>query len=286
VRLDHSIFRGPLSVDVVLDDAHPWEGEGTWLVHEGEFKAGCDVGMVSDGHGFEDSPDCERISGGVNSKGPMAVAIGRQANLLGWGFYGAPDRMTESAKRAFLNSIVYMRQFDGHVPLVRKVSTGRTWLAQYVDAVAKLTPEQLKEQGDQTYAAYLKKQFPAELVKQGVDADRLRAWYDANVEYVRSEKRSFTVDQDLAALKLSNRKPELLDWLEQTLTGDSEHEVALRLAKRYLGDEAGADAGKAVAWIRANRPYAFFTDTGGYRWMVDRNAQRAAVAEPGRRGQR
>jgi hypothetical protein len=99
-------------------------------VHSGDFKDGCDVGMVSDGHGFEDSPDCERISGGVNSKGPMAVAIGRQANLLQWGFYGAPDRMTGSAKRAFLNAIVYMRRFDGHVPLVRKTSVGRTWLVQ------------------------------------------------------------------------------------------------------------------------------------------------------------
>lgn len=58
------------------------------LVHSGEFKQGCGVGMVADGHGFEDSPDCERVGGGINSKGPMAVAMGRQANLLQWGFYG------------------------------------------------------------------------------------------------------------------------------------------------------------------------------------------------------
>ena len=120
MRLDHPIFQGPLRVDVVLDKEHPFEdahdGQGTWLVHSGEFKQGCDVGMVSDGHGFEDSPDCERIAGGVNSKGPWAVAIGRQANLLQWGFYGAPDRMTAPSKRAFLNAIVWMKQFDGKTP--------------------------------------------------------------------------------------------------------------------------------------------------------------------------
>ena len=51
-----------------------------WVVQTGEPGETVDYGVVSDGHGFEDSPDCERISGGRNSKGPHAVAIGRQAN--------------------------------------------------------------------------------------------------------------------------------------------------------------------------------------------------------------
>src|SRR5262245_16043853 len=146
VRLDHPIFKGPLAGNVVLDVDHPYadahDGQGTWLVHEGEFGKGCDVGMVSDGHGFEDSPDCERISGGVNSKGPAAVAIGRQANMLQWGFYGAPDRMTEASKRAFLNAIVWMKQFDGQRPLVKKEGEGRTWLVQYIDALERMKPEE------------------------------------------------------------------------------------------------------------------------------------------------
>ena len=31
-----------------------------------------------------------------------------------FGIYAAPDRMTESAKKVFLNAIVYMKRFDGH----------------------------------------------------------------------------------------------------------------------------------------------------------------------------
>src|SRR5688500_10418708 len=109
MRLNHPIFQGPLAVTVPIDKDKPFEaakdGEGTWRVFEAHFDdpaaPKADYGVVSDGHGFEDSPDCERISGGINSKGPKAIAIGRQANLLLWGFYGAPDRMTESGRRVF-----------------------------------------------------------------------------------------------------------------------------------------------------------------------------------------
>lgn len=278
MRADHPIFQAPLTVDVLLDADHPYEaardGQGTWLVHSGEFKQGCDVGMVSDGHGFEDSPDCERISGGINSKGPRAVAIGRQANLLQWGFYGAPDRMTEPAKRAFLNAIVYMRRFDGHVPLVRKTSRGRSWLEQYIDTLAERTGN-----GNDQYSSYLTGQFPAELTKDGIDVQRLREWYAQNQEYLRAdEQHRFAVDADLAAQKLSNRKPEFLDWLLERFAADPHDALALKLAARYLGPEHGADAATAVAWVTGNREYLFFTDAGGYLWMVDSNAQRTTGA--------
>src|SRR5262249_42645303 len=151
---------------------------------------GCDVGMVADGHGFEDSPDCERISGGVNSKGPRAIAIGRQANLLQWGFYGAPDRMTAPARRAFLNAIVYMRQFDGQVPLVQKQGRGRTWLLQYVDALAAMDAAERGKRGEHDYAGYLVKHFPTELTQGELDVDKLRGWYQANEEYIVGTDRS------------------------------------------------------------------------------------------------
>jgi len=283
VRLDHPIFQGPLRVDVVLDKDHPYadahDDQGTWLVHTGEFKQGCDVGMVSDGHGFEDSPDCERISGGINSKGPKAIAIGRQANLLHWGFYGAPDRLTDSGKRAFLNAIVYMKRFDGHVPLVQKTGRGRTWFSQYIDMIAHMKPEELKDRGPKTYAGYLLGHFPAELTAGDLDVERLRAWYAEHEEYFGpgKDRHDTAIDQDLVSLKLSNRTPAFLDWLVARLGKTADDELALRLAARYLGDH-GKDAATALLWIAQNRPFLFFSDTGGYRWYVDQNAQRAAKA--------
>ena len=236
-----------------------------------------EYGMVADGHGFEDSPDCERISGGVNSKGSRAVAIGRQANMLLWGFYGAPDRMTSSAQRAFLNAIVYMRRFDGDAPLVQKRSVGRSWLQQYLEMLAGLGAKDLADRGENSLARYLLGQFPAELTQGKVDLARLQRWYDDHVEYmVGNDSRAFVVDADLQRLQLSNRKPELLDWLLQKLDADPTDAQALQLAHKYLDADAKADGTALAKWIRSNRPFLFFSDTGGYRWFVDRNAQRRA----------
>ena len=308
LRANHPIFTTPLSVDLTLEnrkeDAAAGYEDGTWLVHEGEFPK-VDVGMVSDGHGFEDSPDCERIAGGVNSKGPRAVAIGRQANLLQWGFYGAPDRMTAASKRAFLNAIVWMKQFDGQRPLVKKTGRGRTWFVQYIDMLEKQQPakdlakppvkipglgdvpadatERLRaavQPAAPSVTSYLVRQFPQELVADGVDIARLRQWYGDNEEYFGPGKDEWqcAVDADLAAEKLSNRKPEFLDWLLAAFARDPKDEKALRLAARYLG-EHGRDAAAAKAFIEGNREYLFFSDTAGFRWLVDENKKRAAAAK-------
>ena len=247
---------------------------GTWLVHSGEFPE-IDVGMVSDGHGFEDSPDCERIAGGVNSKGPMAVAIGRQANLLQWGFYGAPDRMTVPAKRAFLNAIVWMKQFRGDRPLATKQGRGRSWFVQYIDALAKMSPKERADTGERSHAGYLRKQFPADLVANGIDVDKLRKWYADNEEFFGPGKDRWDckIDADLVAIGKSNRKPEFLDWLTAALAKDPKDECALRLAARYLGP-SGKDAASARKFIDENREFLFFSDTAGYCWLVDENKQR------------
>jgi hypothetical protein len=282
LRADHAIFTTPLAVDLTLehreaDVAAGYKG-GTWLVHEGEFPK-VDVGMVSDGHGFEDSPDCERIAGGVNSKGPMAVAIGRQANLLQWGFYGAPDRMTAPSKRAFLNAIVWMQQFNGQRPLAKKTGRGRTWFVQYLDMLAEQPAKDLAKPPAKSTTGYLAGQFPPELVANGIDVAQLRKWYGDNEEYFGPGKDEWhcAVDADLAAAKLSNRKPEFLDWLLAAFARDPNDATALRLATRYLGDH-GRDAATAKQFIAGNRELLFFSDTCGFRWLVDENRQRAAKA--------
>ena len=199
MRLDHPIFNEPLDAGVVLEE-HEWERDyddrGVWVVQSGKLGSEVDYGVVSDGHGFTDSPDCERISGGVNSKGPYAVAIGRQANMLQWGFYAAPDRMTESARKAFLNALVYMTRFDGEQPLVEKTSRGRSWLEQYTDLVADL--DTMEPDLRSAYRGFLEKGFPKGWVaKVGLDADAL--WTRArNGGAAASEKPPHRDDETVA----------------------------------------------------------------------------------------
>jgi hypothetical protein len=256
-------------MEMTFDKEPAWHPEidprGTWLVQTGKLGPENDFGVVSDGIGFEDSPDCEIISGGINSKGPHGVAIGRQANMLQWGFYCAPDRMTDSARRAFLNAIVYMKRFDGHRPLVEKKARSRGWYRLYIEALRK-------ENTSARYRQFLKERFPAEVVKQhGLDATKLETWRAANEEYICADPWlawKFALDEDLKQLGLSNRKPEFLDWLVKRLGADANDALALKLAARYLGDP-GKDAATALAWIRKNRDRLFFSDTGGFRWFVD-----------------
>src|SRR5436853_674153 len=152
MRLDHPIFNAPHKVHIQLEDIPVPEHYAhyasravpatfkAWKVFNRPPKPASDsrgadsrpstenVGMVSDGFGFEDSPDCEWISSGLNSKGPDSLALGRQANFFLWGFACTPELLTASAKDVFTNAIVWMKQFDGQRPIVKKVASPREWV--------------------------------------------------------------------------------------------------------------------------------------------------------------
>lgn len=233
-----------------------------------------DYGVVSDGFGLEDSPDSERIAGGINTKGPDAVAIGRQANMLQWGFYAGPDKMTESARKVFLNAIVYMRRFDGRSPLVRKSGRSREWLRRYVDLLRKY-------RGNERYegsAKYLEGRFPVAAKASKRSPDELAAWVDEHIDFIYAEGRGpYQVDADLLALKMPNNGPQLLSYLESELSKKRIDPRVYRLAKRYLPEPHARDATSIGAYIRGNREKLFFSDQGGYRWLVDTRKPRRRV---------
>src|SRR5687768_6032479 len=98
MRLDHTIFHSPNEAELELIEidtpAHYAHYAATpmppripaWQVFEqpkavptaagksAEPRSLANIGLVSDGFGFEDLPDSEWISSGVNSKGPAALA--------------------------------------------------------------------------------------------------------------------------------------------------------------------------------------------------------------------
>lgn len=297
MRLEHPIFQGPLRPEIVLtkhatpenyrnypDGAGLPDELDVWQVHEGEFPKTVDVGLVSDPHGWEDSPDAEWISSGINSKGPRSTALGRQGNLFLWGFAGDPTQMTESARRVFLNTICYMKQFDGREPLVQKEERSREWAFFY--------PAYLRSHGDtESVRKYVERMIPAGVIREvGLDADALEAYYRANLEYLRPEPGSgFAVDEDCVALGVSNRDVALLDRMVERLRIDSADALAVRLLDRYVNGSSapkGRDgrevepglhtAAELSAWLAENRPYLFFSDVGGYRWFVDVHAKKEA----------
>jgi hypothetical protein len=284
----HEIFQKPFRVTIELEDIdtpkhyakYPEGGAlgpkmQAWRVHKDELPQK-NFGLVSDGYGFTDTPDCEYVSSGVNSKGPSSVALGRQGNWFLWGFCAAPSEMTESAKLAFLNTIVYMKRFDGQRALVTKPTRSRKWGFVNVN---------LLDVDDERTKAYARGTIDASiLIEAEGDSKRVRKVLEDNEGWLywakneRPESRGadsrpvpperIAIDYDAKALGIANRDPALLDLCVTMLEKGDRKDVAQRVLERYTDQKHGGDAAAWRQWLEKNQGRLKFTDTGGYRFRA------------------
>jgi hypothetical protein len=266
----HEIFQKPLKVNIQWEEQptpenyrHWPEGEKLgktmkmWTVQTKKFSE-IDPGLVSDPYGFDDSPDAEAIAGGLNSKGPNFVALARHGNFFLWGFSAQPSDMTPEARECFVNSICYIKKFDGQKPLARKTRQGRQWALVYAGYLKTMPNEN-----------FIKGLFPASLRERfGTDAEKYLRFYRENLEYLRSSyDHKISVDEDVKSLGLSNRKVELLDRCVSMLEKHENPELALRVLGRYT-NETYTNAKDWRNWLDTNRARLFFTDVGGFKFLV------------------
>jgi hypothetical protein len=216
--------------------------------------------VVSRSYGFEDSPDAEVIALGFNrGKEYGAVGIGRHANILQWGYFDPPSRMTEAGRRLFLNCICYIHRFDGCKPLVRKNSRHR------LNAVRlALLIDQIKDK------SFFSRSFTPELMQkyQG-NAKALADYYRENLEWVYHNK-TYQIDSNLKKLGLqSNRTVETLGKLIDLLDDPAKSETASRLLERYTNQyRISKSVEQWRAWFTENKERIFFSDVGGYKFFV------------------
>jgi hypothetical protein len=265
----HEIFNKPFKVNFKLEDVptpadylnwpHGRELGKTmkmWQVQSKTFPQ-IDGGMVSDPYGLGDSPDTEKISSGVNSKGPEAAAIARQGNYLLWGFSASPSDMTPEARKSFLNAVCYIKRFDGQRPLVRAIAKERSWALVYSS-----------QANDSANAAYLKDLFPEALRQRfGNDLRKYSQYYQENLEYLHPVRGRFEVDEEVKSLGVSNRKVDLLEHCIDMLAKGEKPELALRILKRYTFENFVAGR-QWRDWLDKNQQDLFFSDRGGYKFMV------------------
>jgi hypothetical protein len=274
MRLTHPIFNQPLRPVIEIVKRNPpanylsWPGGDAlpvqldcWTVQVGKLTAEIDFGLVSTPFGFEDSPDAELISSGINSKGPTSVALGRHANLFLWGFAGDPTQMTPSARQVFVNTIVYMARFDGQRPLAPKESKGREWAIVYLSFAPHWKDGVVPDYVKQMFAPALWKQAESEVKNLPADAGmniepgllvsgKLRDLLRANLEYLRHDGKAFVMDGDAKALGKSTRSPALLDAIAARLATAADDPPARRLLARYLPDHEHDDAAQASSLAR------------------------------------
>lgn len=205
--------------------------------------------MVTRPWGYLDSPDTEIISGGESAKSYDAIAIGRHANWLHWGFAASPADMTEEARPVFANAVVYISKFNGHRIIARKLNEGIP--------TRKMADEQkftlsLKNYND--YKAMLDEhnKFIKHL------ADSLRQ-VKANGGKLGQLEEMYIMSDEQGGQPV----PSYIEYLKQR-AGD-------------LYEKFGEDVDKYAQYFADNRPY-FYGDMEGYNLILDEDAKSLGIA--------
>lgn len=214
------------------------------------------VGQIMNGNGFNDSPDCEFISGGESTKDITGMALGRSGNIFHWGFSASPNFMTESAKQVFVNTVFYMAQFNGSKSIVKR---WKSMSRQWVDELCYKNTRKLIDHKTGKCPSTGNKEIDNQL-----------KYYTENYKYFYFEGRSYTpiVDEDAKSLGVPNNDVRLLEKCVDMLAEGKDTEKALRLLKRYT-EENFTTSKEWKKWFKKYKKYLFFSEQGGYKFMID-----------------
>ena len=215
-------------------------------------------GVVAHHFGFLDSPDAEILVPGFNNgKESGAMGIGRQGNLLQWGFSAPPSKMTEAGKAMFINCICYIRKFDGKKPLVRRENCSRDYEVFLASLIREVKDEDFRKRRGTPELLERYKENPAGLV----------GYYRQNLELIYQDG-GCRVDEELPKLGIqSNRQLQTLEKLIACLRDPDKQVLAQKLLQRYTR-EPFTSAEQWESWFGHNKGRLFFTDCGGYKFMV------------------
>lgn len=301
LRLDHPIFRGPLPVTPTLADefdpvtrrhVHAWKTHEPFIY----FRYGSLAkGLTVSGTRLLGAEDSEVIALGMTSqqRGNHAAALAREANLFHWGPAASPRHMTEHARRVFVNTIVYMKQFDGARPTVWRSVRPRSGMAvafniltyesnqlenpltggnagdidlQEVGIGASTNSVQQITELQQLIDAT----FPPDVVKRlGYDVEKYRALYEPNIAYVFVPHGTtwYTIDEEAKSIGLPNNDLRFLEKCIELLKQPAEAPKGRRLLERYTGlSFPGAKAWEQ--WLESNREKLYFSDYYDYRFYT------------------
>jgi hypothetical protein len=218
--------------------------------------------VVSPGAGFGDSPDAEILTEGFNEgKGPHEAGVSRHGNFLQWGFNGSPKQMTDAGQKFFINCVVYIKKFDGKMPLIKGQTNHRSRASLLASYIPRITDKAFASQ-------YFGKEVLAKFKGEPKDyAEALAKYCEDNVEFLYWDG-GFHVDEDLKGFGMvSNRKIETLEKLIALQSDPLKKPVVDKILTRYL-DPKQATPATVKKWLEENRDQVFFTDTGGYKFMA------------------
>ena len=214
--------------------------------------------VVSRSYGFTDSPDTEIIALGVNSgKEYGAIGIGRHGNILQWGYWAPPSKMTEAGQVLFINCICYIKKFDDKATLVRRSSSHRMNAIRLAALINKIDDEEFFSG---TFTKELKKKYDG-------DPNGLVKYYRDDFELIYRD-RQFHIDVELKSLGFnSNRDLDTLEGLISLLKDDEQADLAKMLLSRYT-NQSFRNHQQWQNWFEESKERIYFSDVGGYKFLV------------------
>ena len=105
----------------------------------------------------------------------------------------------------------------------------------------------------------------------GTDAVGFQKYLTDNFAYVYCDPNKFydfSIDEDVKQIGISNHEVKLLEKCVDMLKRNNQPELALRVLKRYTS-ESFTTAKEWNHWLSKNKRKLFFTETDGYRFMVN-----------------
>lgn len=132
----------------------------------------------------------------------------------------------------------------------------------------------------ESFEDYLKNQAGSELfAKFGTNTALYHKYFRDNYEYFYpSDVYSLQLDPDAQKLKVSNRKIAILDKCIQLLSKNEEPALAQRVLERYTTQKF-TTAEEWKKWLDTNRSRLFYTETGGFKFMVNTFGKAAEPAK-------
>ncbi|MBN9691789.1 MAG: hypothetical protein J0M24_16230 [Verrucomicrobia bacterium] len=237
-----------------------------------DTKKGWKAGWCTYSYDFGSNPEVELFSGGVNHKTPTAAGLWRQGNLLHFGFEQSPEEMNENGRRLLLNSIVYISRFTQDRPIAITPSP-------FAGPVARLRSTPARWLRNPDYGIQMTESIVTPNVWEQVSPlsrAQKAEWFDRNERYLHPDAtQKLELDSDLVALGVAFDQPEFFDRTIADLRANgTAAERAKRLLERYApcGPKSGSPDQWANWWIE-NKPFAFASDAGDYRWYIDPLAQ-------------
>ncbi len=223
------------------------------------------------------------MCGGKNGKLPTHVAIWRQGHLLHFGFQQSPEEMNNNGRALLENCLVYISKFTEDRPLALKLSTRNSPRSRRImnDILESYKPVDIARFFANPWQSRMKAMSKLEA----------KNWLQVNDGFFYAIdqgefKGRLAIDEDAKALGIRIDKPSFLTTAAAVLTDSKRAGQMKKVLVRQItmGPGIGASSEAWRTYLEEERPYLFYSEQGGYRWVVDTLAKSRGVPSENLRG--